>query len=588
MTGEISMKFKFVLFLATLALTMCFIDRNLPSHAQVISDQPIEQVDQFLEHLVPYGFSGSVLVEQNNKLLLQQAYGFADESTQRPMTNDTAFDIASVTKHFTAAALLLLQERGLLGVQDTIGQYLDVPEDKRDITIQQLLMHQSGFSSLTNINIGPGQPEPNLDDFLSQPLDYVPGTDYAYSNLGYGVLGKLISVVSGQSYQDFVRANLFAPAGMSQSGFRTDDWEDQAVAHGYINFEDIGSPATWPPFSDWLIGAGGIVATPGDLYRWSLALRNGSVLDSVTVSELFAPRRQVDPDLSEVYGGFVRDIPEIGRRYSMFGGGIPGHTVGFIMELDAQSTIVVASGRYLDSRAFSLLALPIIDMLSGQTLDPAPAVANLSTDRQAGLLGQYLTPDGQTILISQGDLGRLWIELDSQHLINTLYGFSPELQENLLDASATIKTVVDAFVRQDYMPIETLSLGNFTADWVADFLLRNNEDWQFWVDTYGEFLGYDILATIPESSEFVTYVRFNFDDGVRFMRFTTIGADELFGFETLDDLQLRRLVQPTSESTLVSFNMESLTASELSFSTNEAGITTQIEFPDGTIAVRAS
>ena len=170
-------------------------------------------------------FTGTVLVSRNGELVLQQNFGYADAEWQVPNTSDTRFRIASVTKQFTAAAVLMLQERGKLDLQDPIVKLLpSLPDSWSHITIHNLLTHTSGLASITalpnyaSLRTVDSTPEQLIGLLRDKPLEYGPGTKYSYGNSDYIVLGLLIEKLSGKSYAAFLKEKIFSPLHMTDTG----------------------------------------------------------------------------------------------------------------------------------------------------------------------------------------------------------------------------------------------------------------------------------------------------------------------------------------------------------------------------------
>src|SRR5690349_9523024 len=176
--------------------------------------------DRFLQVVQPYVdaqmFMGSVLVAKDGKVIFSKSYGMADLEWNVPNSSTTRFNIASMTKQFTAASILLLEDRGKLKTDDLVKKYFpDAPASWDKITIYHLLTHTSGISD-DAARYEPGPPEKLT--FHDVPLKSQPGEQWAYTNLGYIVLGYLLEKVSGQTYEEFVQQNIFKPLGMNDSG----------------------------------------------------------------------------------------------------------------------------------------------------------------------------------------------------------------------------------------------------------------------------------------------------------------------------------------------------------------------------------
>jgi len=238
------------------------------------------------------GFSGQVLAVVDGEIVLHEGYGLADADADVPVDTSTVFAIGSITKAFTRAAILKLAEEGQLSLDDPISRHLDgVPDDKRDITIDQLLTMRAGFGEYHD-DSGDHQAmtrDEALRRILSQQLRFAPGTDEAYSNSGYTLLAAIIENVTGKPYAEYVRTELMEPAGMSSSGFHGEDlWPASQVARGRgMRVHGDNAPNRWP-FPTWVLtGAGGMVSNAEDLLHWIRAVRGGEVLGPEALARFY-------------------------------------------------------------------------------------------------------------------------------------------------------------------------------------------------------------------------------------------------------------------------------------------------------------
>ncbi|MEW6213487.1 MAG: serine hydrolase domain-containing protein, partial [Acidobacteriota bacterium] len=263
-----------------------------------------QRLDQHLYRLASFGFSGSVLVAKGRQIVFHKACGLADRARNIPVTTDTVFDIASITKQFTAAALLRLEMAGKLKTSDTIDKFFpNVPADKAAITLEQLLTHTSGMGGVLN-GAESVTRDQFIDGILRQPLTSKPGEKYAYSNAGFTLLAALIEIVSKQTYEEFLNHQLFKPAGMIGTGFYEDKtrWPASLVAHGYDEATDRGAPTSWKP--DYRFrGSSYVLTTAGDLFKWEMALRGDSILNREAKRKFFsAPAPTDEPGRRYGYG----------------------------------------------------------------------------------------------------------------------------------------------------------------------------------------------------------------------------------------------------------------------------------------------
>jgi CubicO group peptidase (beta-lactamase class C family) len=249
------------------------------------------------------GFSGSLLVVHRGDTLLDEAFGEAVRGA-RPFTTDTVSSMGSVTKQFTGAAILAAQEDGLLSVSDTIGRHLDnVPSDKAEITIHQLLTHTSGLRA----SIGPDEAPIGRDDWLSAALESKlrasPGERFRYSNVGYGVAAAILEDAAGTSYEGYLRERLLVPAGALSTGYSMPDWDEVSIAHGYRGSKKYGAPLSEESDGFWhVVGNGELLTTTADLYRWVDALNQGRVLSDASMEELWVPQVSIGEGASYSYG----------------------------------------------------------------------------------------------------------------------------------------------------------------------------------------------------------------------------------------------------------------------------------------------
>ena len=279
------------------------------------------RIDRYLSAMEAFGFSGAILVAHEGEVVLRTGYGLADRASRRPYTPDTVQSHGSITKQMTGAAVLLLEQRGRLSVDDTIDRFFDgVPADKRGITLHQLLTHTSGMVGGIGADEEPIDAETYVERALAEPLAREPGTEYAYSNLGYSLLGIVVERVSGRGYERFLRDELLLPVGMNDTGYVLPGWEDDRLAEGYRNGALWGRVHGRGWLDDgpgWHLRAnGGMHTTVDDMYRWLRTLRGEGALDAETA------RRWTTGVVDEGYGdtkyayGWVDQDTEWGRMIS--------------------------------------------------------------------------------------------------------------------------------------------------------------------------------------------------------------------------------------------------------------------------------
>jgi CubicO group peptidase (beta-lactamase class C family) len=240
--------------------------------------------------------------------VISKGYGYADPRNEVPFTSETVFDIGSITKQFTAAAIMRLEMDGKLTTDDKITKFFsDVPENKRGITLHHLLTHSAGLTG----EVGDDYEVLPRDEVVRRMLAMVPkvepGRWHRYSNGGYSMLGAVVEIASGQSYEQYLREKLFLPAGMRHTGYLLPDWSKAVVAHGVTSEgEDWGTPRDQRWADDgpyWALRAnGGILSTVGDMYRWHLTLLDDKILSKEAKAKMFTPHIREVPWGKSYYG----------------------------------------------------------------------------------------------------------------------------------------------------------------------------------------------------------------------------------------------------------------------------------------------
>ena len=307
--------------------------------------------DAYLTAFVPQGFSGAVLIAQNGQIILEKGYGLAEQEGERPFTADTPFLIGSISKQFTAAAILHLEMQGLLQTSDPINLYLPgVPPEKEEITLHQLLTHTAGLPQHhAESDFEPLTREEALTLIFNRPLGFRPGSAYAYSDAGYVVLAAIIERVSGRPFTEYLLENLFEPVGLVNTRFYDDGlWQTTPVAHGYYNGRDIGSPAEWPGPYWSLLGAGGIVSTVGDLFRWQQALQQHTILPADLTEKLWTPYVNINEGTAYGYGWQISQTEYGGQLIWHVGAG-RAHNAEFRYFPERETVIIIGSNRINDA-----------------------------------------------------------------------------------------------------------------------------------------------------------------------------------------------------------------------------------------------
>ena len=265
---------------------------NLSAQQKTESTALFSKIDIYLTAGSKNGFSGAISVVKNGEIIINKGYGEANKDIQTLNNPNTIFDIGSNTKQFTSTAILKLVEQNKLNVTDSLSKFFDkLPIDKQNITIHQLLTHTAGVTE----SIGRDFDEISQMDFFEKlftsKLLAEPGEMYSYSNVGYSILGRIIELTSGLSYEAFLNKYLFTPAGMKQTGYLLPKWDTKQMSHGY-NRNIIEMESTITRYQEtgdltWhLKGNGGINSTQNDMLLWYKALKTNIILKPESFKKL--------------------------------------------------------------------------------------------------------------------------------------------------------------------------------------------------------------------------------------------------------------------------------------------------------------
>jgi len=293
-------------------------------------------------------FSGAVFVAYRGEVLLSGGYSYADRERKISNTPQTQFQIASMTKQFTAVAILILQEDGEVNVSDQICSFIvDCPPTWQEITIHHLLTHTSGIPNYDyrelDVYKSPDTTTWSHEEFITAikewPPDFQPGEKWSYSNSGYIILGYIIEQVSGQPYETFLRQSIFNPLNMESTGYL--EYANN-LALGYLD------RYTTEPVSNLdvttLFASGGLYSNVEDLYRWSQALYGDQLLSQASRDQMFTPYAVTGDGEAYASYGYACFIHEHkGHPVIWHGGSIAGFSTTMIHHPAEQVTIILLS-----------------------------------------------------------------------------------------------------------------------------------------------------------------------------------------------------------------------------------------------------
>ena len=345
----------------------------------------------------------SLAVVREGKLVKAQGYGLASLELRRPVTEDTVFEIGSLTKQFTAAALLMLVEDGRVALDAPLAKYLpDTPPAWDGITVRHLLTHSSGIPDYLGVEGLPDLSRRGLTHgeiakvfFEKLSLEFAPGATWGYSNTGYLLLGNVIEVVSGQAYFDFLKERIFGPLGMraTRASTPTDVIPNRASGYEWRN----GAFENRPALTENAYAAGAIVSTVGDLVKWDAALAAGRLLtkDSWRAMWTAHPVALGIPPFDYGFGWFLDTIH--GGRVILHSGGTPGFSSIIHRFLEPRISVILLANRGdrpLDHVAREVAALYVPSLAAKPSRqDPDPARTERLRGVLSGLFAGEADPD---------------------------------------------------------------------------------------------------------------------------------------------------------------------------------------------------
>jgi len=485
----------------------------LAAAASAQSLDRIASTRDYLAKLEKLGFSGVVLVADRDSVLMSEGYGLADREARTAWSPRTVTTIGSITKQFTAAAILKLEEAGKLRVEDPLGAHLEgVPGDKAGITLHHLLTHSSGIADAS----GKGDFDPvSREDIvrltMEAPLNSPPGERYEYSNAGYSLLGVVIEKLTGKSYETYVREVLFEPAGMMETGYILPAWDRSRWAKGYQDGALWGSVLEKPFAADgpyWVLRAnGGIHSTAEDMLRWARALLEGRILSAASLEKLWSPF--VDEGGGEShygYGWSIQQIPLSGKVVTHNGGN--GIFFADFAILPSSGTVIFLATNVVSTfpPANNLLQELGFHVLGGQPYPDAPDVVDVDPASLRALAGTYLW-EGLGGLAVSVDEGALVIAPATPEAFSRLYSVAGADLAVAVERDRIIAGVLEGFMKGDHRPAFEAYEGRVPMD---DLTARSEARRRQEEAEFGPLTGYDVLGTAILEDGASTLVRMRY------------------------------------------------------------------------------
>ena len=406
------MKQFFTLFIFVIIVVGCSKQEGTSSDNADLEGKVDELVKPYFEGPKIAGMAIGVF--KGEEKILLKSYGFADLEFDVKLPTNASFEIGSVTKQFTAVAILQLAQGGKLSLDDDATKYVQFDTKGKKVTIRQLLSHTSGIKGYTEL--------PFFEDFMvrkykrdtllrmveKEPFDFDPGDVLIYNNTAFYMLGFIIEKVSGLPYEDYLSKNLFATAGMKNTYYCSENKVVKNRAHGY---EKRDSSLVRAQYLDhtWPYSAGSLCSTVEDLAKWNNALHKGKLLEKAMYDELIKPTALNDGTITK-YAKGITVTERHGRRVFEHGGAIPGFlSQNSYYPDDGMSIVVLANtmGPVSPEQTEKEIAKIVFDIADEekQTFEGSleQYLGTFKGRARGGDLTIQVTKNDTTILIQEGD-----------------------------------------------------------------------------------------------------------------------------------------------------------------------------------------
>ncbi len=422
---------------SALPLVACF------AAALTLAAQTVDTIDPALKAKIDRAAAGvleqrgipsaSIAVVQHGQIVYTHAYGLAHIDPNEPATPEMRYSIGSISKQFTAAAILILQQEGKLSLNDPVGKYVPGLTRGDEVTIREILSHTSGYQDywpedyLMTPMMKPATAQYILDTWAKKPLDFEPGTEWQYSNTNFVIAGLIVEKVSGEKLMDFLEQHVFHPLEMKSVWNSDEDALTSTDATPYIRAA-LGPLRQAPKEGrGWMFAAGELAMTPHDLALWDISLIDRSILQPQSYDEMFTPVTLKDgKDSHYGLGVFVRSVD--GHRMIEHSGEVTGFVAENIVLPDDGDAVVVLTNHMAGGAGE--IALLIVGALTGAQQNPAEKQAlaiyrglqkgEIDRSLLAPNLNDYF--DAQTMEDFKNSLGALGEPLSFHQVSESLRG----------------------------------------------------------------------------------------------------------------------------------------------------------------------
>lgn len=391
--------------LISCSLTISFVN----PYAYAVQETPLaKKIDELvMQHLSTVAPGVVVLVARKGEVLYKKAFGLANLASDQPMQTDMIFRIGSITKQFTAIATLQLVEQGKIRLQDTVQQFIaDFPIKEYPITIENLLTQTSGIINYFAIE-NPDSPKlketytpaQGVDFFQDEPLQFIPGTKFDYSNSNYYLLGYIIEKVSGQSYSDYLQEHILTPAGLKYTYYIDTGKNIPEMASAYSRFDGKVWEKAALQHVTHLYAAGALMSNATDLLKWHLALQEGKLLSKALLAKAYRPFILSGGSISPYsYGWFIRQLD--GSPTIEHSGSTDGYQTNAIYLPKEDVYVISMFNGFEEDMDWMILSNDIARLATGKPLRKDTV---LTDDKLKRYAGTYFFNDEHQLIVTYKD-----------------------------------------------------------------------------------------------------------------------------------------------------------------------------------------
>lgn len=457
------------------------------------------RLDDYMKRCEQFGFSGSVLVARGSQVFLRKGYGEARPGEDVMNTPETLYDIASASKQFTAAAILLLESQGKLSTSDSIAKHLHaVPSEHHEVTIQHLLNHTSGFSRYGTTGSGRNR-DAAISKFLSAKRSRRAGAKHEYYNGGYTMLAAIVERVADADYETWVSENLFNPAGLQKTEFTdTIDPEEPLLARSHDN-----GKLTTDYIKGWgYKGMGGVITSVSDLHLWMRALSSGKILPEESLEKLWTPALE-----KYACGWYVGEHK--GKQRVISHGGTASGFQSYIRYFAEEDVVVLLTSNREGMHWQVTWGLSAIVVDDEAKVPAPPATADWPEEKLDELAGRYSSKAHGDFVVSRAGKS-LRIGAEGAGSLALLSGSKPIKSSEFKWECEKAEDVVTGLMEGTIEPLSRILHSSNPPGWPRILLTKI---WPSHLDTHGPLKSFQVTGASQEGDRVHVWIRLQHEDG---------------------------------------------------------------------------